>query len=341
MRAFRDAPSDLLTAWHWLTTAENGAGFDQVFKSLRGSPKPSNAKAGEAIRARLDVNSCGTHAQEVMDDPARHGWPLAYAPAWLSVAGGNSVMPPWVRHQFPEAGRLVRRLRDTACADPGCDWCREMQDAEKELVRWFGFPGFRPEPADDNGRPLQQSISEAAMTGEHVLGILPTGAGKSVCYQVPALSRYDKTDDLTVVFSPLVALMADQVAGLEAQGIGSCVTVNSLSSMPERADALDRVRLGDAAILLISPEQLRSVSLRRVLAPAGNRLVGAGRSPLPLPVGTRLPPRLPLRGALHPRAGRGRARSAGAVPHRHGQARRQGRDSALLQGRAGHRSEGV
>ena len=201
-----------------------------------------------------------------MDDPARHGWPLAYALAWLSVAGGNSVMPPWVRHQFPEAGRLVRRLRDTACADPGCDWCREMHDAEKELARWFGFPGFRPEPADDDGRPLQQSISEAAMMGEHVLGILPTGAGKSVCYQVPALSRYDKTGALTVVISPLLALMADQVAGLEAQGIGSCVTVNSLLSMPERADALDRVRLGDAAILLISPEQLRSVSLRRVLA---------------------------------------------------------------------------
>ena len=138
LRAFRDAPPDLLTAWHWLTTAENGAGFDQVFKSLRGSPKPSNAEAGEAIRARLDGNSCGTHAQEAMDDPARHGWPLAYALAWLSVAGGNSVMPPWVRHQFPEAGRLVRRLRDTACADPGCDWCREMHDAEKELARWFG-----------------------------------------------------------------------------------------------------------------------------------------------------------------------------------------------------------
>ena len=70
---------------------------------------------------------------------------------------------------------------------------------------------------------------------------------------------------MTVVISPLVALMADQVAGLEARGIGSCVTVNGLLSMPERADALDRVRLGDASILLISPEQLRSRSLRRVL----------------------------------------------------------------------------
>ena len=135
----------------------------------------------------------------------------------------------------------------------------------RELSRWFGFDDFRPRPAGEDGRPLQQGIVEAAMAGEHVLGILPTGAGKSLCYQLPALSRYDKTGALTVVISPLVALMADQVAGLESHGIGSCVTVNGLLSMPERANALERVRLGDAGILIISPEQLRSVSLRRVL----------------------------------------------------------------------------
>ena len=113
---------------------------------------------------------------------------------------------------------------------------------------------------------MQQVIVEKSMAGRHVLGILPTGTGKSLCYQIPALSRYDKTGALTVVISPLVALMADQVAGLEASGIGSCVTVNGLLSMPERSDALERVRLGDASILLISPEQLRARSLRRVLA---------------------------------------------------------------------------
>ena len=119
---------------------------------------------------------------------------------------------------------------------------------------------------------MQQSIVEAAMAGEHVLGILPTGTGKSVCYQIPALSRYDKTGALTVVISPLVALMADQVRGLEARGIGSCVTINGLLSMPERKDALERVRLGDAGILIIAPEQLRNVSVRRVL---GQREIGA------------------------------------------------------------------
>ena len=264
-RELHDAPADLLTAWHWLTTEEDGAGFDRVFASLRRARRPSGAEAHEAIQGRL-ADACQTQAREVMANATRHGWALAYALAWMSVSGGNSVMPPWVRHQFPEAGRLVRRLRDTACADAACEWCRERHDARKELARWFGFDGFRPEPMDNNGRPMQQSIVEVAMAGEHVLGILPTGAGKSLCYQVPALSRYDKTGALTVVISPLVALMADQVKGLEARGIGSCVTINGLLSMPERSDALDRVRLGDAGILIISPEQLRSISVRRVLA---------------------------------------------------------------------------
>ena len=129
---------------------------------------------------------------------------------------------------------MVQSLRDTACTDPACGWCRERHDAVKELTRWFGFESFRPEPADAHGKPLQQSIVEAAMARRHVLAILPTGTGKSLCYQIPALSRFDKTGALTVVISPLVALMADQVAGLEARGITSCVTINGMLSMPER-----------------------------------------------------------------------------------------------------------
>ena len=265
LKALGDSPSDLLTAWHWLTTSDGGEGFDRVFSSLRNSRRPLDAEASDAIHARLADNSCQTCAQEVIADAARHGWALTYALAWLSVSGGSSVMPPWVRHQFPEAGRLVKRLRDTACTNLGCQWCRERHDARKELTRWFGFHDFRPEPSDENGQPMQRSIVEGVMAREHVLSILPTGAGKSLCYQIPALSRYDKTGALTVVVSPLVALMADQVAGLEAKGIGSCVTINGLLSMPERADALDRVRLGDAGIVIVAPEQLRSVSFRRAL----------------------------------------------------------------------------
>ena len=262
------ADPDLSAAWHWLTAPEwYGAdrALDDVFSDLRRSRRPSDADARAAMRRRLEGIACATHGRAAVTEANRSGWPLAYALAWLSVSGGNSVMPPWVRHQFPGAGHLVRRLRDTACGDPACGWCRERHDARGELKRWFGFDGFRPEPGTSDGRPMQQAIVEAAMARQHVLGILPTGTGKSLCYQVPALSRYDKTGALTVVISPLVALMADQVAGLEAIGIGSCVTINGLLSMPERAAALARVRLGEAGILIVSPEQLRARSLRRAL----------------------------------------------------------------------------
>jgi len=271
--ALAEASPDLVLAWHWLTTVNNtGPGLDHFFMSLRHKARPSDGEAFAAILKQLTGQVCQTYCAEILANISERGWALAYALAWLSVSGGNSVMPPWVRHQFPQAGLLIKRLRDTACTDPTCSWCCERHNAQKELTHWFGFPEFRPEPADDDGRPLQQSIVEAAMRGEHVLGILPTGTGKSLCYQIPALSRFDKTGALTVVISPLVALMSDQVAGLEARNIKSCAALNGLLSMPERADALDRVRLGDIGILIISPEQLRNRTLRKVLA---QREIGA------------------------------------------------------------------
>ena len=106
-KALKDAPPDLLTAWHWLTTVEDGAGFDRVFAFLRQASRPSDDEAHAAIYGYLDGTACRTHAHEIIANTAQRGWPMAYALAWLSVSGGNSVMPPWVRHQFPEAGRLV------------------------------------------------------------------------------------------------------------------------------------------------------------------------------------------------------------------------------------------
>ncbi|WP_256996395.1 RecQ family ATP-dependent DNA helicase [Methylococcus capsulatus] len=273
LRALNDSAPDLILAWHWLTTVESTmSGLDSFFTSLRARLRPSDTEARSAIQRLLHNQSCLHQADDILASAAEHGWALAYALAWLSVAGGNSVMPPWVRHQFPEASVLIRRLRDTPCSDPACPWCSERHNARKELQRWFGLPDFRPEPRGEDGRSLQQSIVEAAMRGEHVLGILPTGTGKSLCYQIPALSRYEKTGALTVVISPLVALMADQINGLANRGIHCCAAINGLLSMPERSDALDRVRLGDIGILVISPEQLRNRAVRKVLA---QREIGA------------------------------------------------------------------
>ena len=111
--ALAKAAPDLLTAWHWLCTPEPEGvdhALDGFFFQLRKAGRPSRTEAGAAIGRRLE-KACATQAREIVAEPDKFGWPLAYALAWLSVAGGNSVMPPWVGHQFPEAGQLVRRLR--------------------------------------------------------------------------------------------------------------------------------------------------------------------------------------------------------------------------------------
>lgn len=274
LAAMQAAAPDLLLAWHWLTTQDRGAeGFDRVFSGVRGRRRPNDAEAHSALLRLLRGQACARATARVVA-AAAPGWPLAYALAWISVAGTNSVMPPWVRHQFPQAGQLLHELRDRACDDPGCGWCRREHDATAQLQRWYGAGyDFRPEPVDPaTGRPLQKVIVEAAMRGEHALGILPTGTGKSLCYQVPALSRFARTGALSIVISPLVALMEDQVKGLRERGISACAAVNGLLSMPERADVLDRVRLGEVGILLIAPEQLRNRTVRKVLA---QRRIGA------------------------------------------------------------------
>ncbi|HMO48027.1 MAG TPA: RecQ family ATP-dependent DNA helicase [Rubrivivax sp.] len=293
LQAMRESAPDLLLAWHWLTTREGegegegeggggggAAGLDRLFAAVRGTGAPQPAQAIAALTRLLDQSACSQASARVIAEAAAPtattgmAWSLAYALAWISVAGGNSVMPPWVRHQFPQAARLVRALRDTPCADPACAWCRREHDALAQLKQWYGKGyDFRPEPVDPaSGLPLQRVIVEAAMRGQHVLGILPTGTGKSLCYQVPALSRFVRTGALSIVISPLVALMEDQVKGLRERGIEGCAAINGLLSMPERADVLDRVRLGDVGILLIAPEQLRNKSVRKVLA---QREIGA------------------------------------------------------------------
>ncbi len=256
----------LLRAWHWLTSKNReDAGHVQLFDAVSGLPRPDDAEGLAAIQEFAHPISCATALKNMTGTASFDRWSAAYALAWLSVAGGNSVLPPWVRHEFPATAELIRQLRDTRCEDTDCAWCNTHHNPTAVLQRCFGFPAFRPEPVCEDGRPMQEAIVAAAMGGEHVLGILPTGTGKSVCYQVPALARYENTGALTIVISPLVALMADQVHGLEARGITSCAALNGLLSMPERSDVLDRTRLGDIAILLVSPEQLRNRAFQKVI----------------------------------------------------------------------------
>ena len=272
LKKLQEAPVDLLTAWHWLTSTDDGKGFDLVFSTIRSAARPTLDGARESIRQRLNGQGCQTNVESIIDYTQEQSWPLAYVLAWLSVAGTNSVMPPWVLFQFPEAGRIIKQLRDTPCQQPDCQWCRERHDPTRELNRWFGFEGFRSEPADVDGTSPPGEDSPGGYAGPG-----PAGDFAHRRRQVRLLPgarpfQLRQSGQPHRGHLPLVALMSDQVASLEKRGVNSCVTVNGLLSMPERRNALDRIRLGDASILLISPEQLRSRSLRNAL---DQRQIGA------------------------------------------------------------------
>ena len=116
-------------------------------------------------------------------------------------------------------------------------------DLSAALHSHFGFPAFRPG---------QREACEAALAGRDVMVVMPTGSGKSLCYQLPALLR----DDLTVVVSPLVALMQDQVEALAARGLGDRVAlVNAQQDAGRNAEVLARAASGELRLLYVAPER--------------------------------------------------------------------------------------
>ena len=127
------------------------------------------------------------------------------------------------------------------------------------LSRVFGFSAFRPGQAE---------IAEAVIAGHDVLAIMPTGGGKSLCYQLPALAR----EGLTVVISPLIALMRDQVRGLQEAGVAAAALTSG--NTPEENDAvfaaLDERRL---KLLYIAPERLASSASTALLRRSDCRLI--------------------------------------------------------------------
>ncbi len=261
---------------HFLLVPENGKGAASLFATLRAALRPSLAQAQQAWQKATDGKVCRTGQQQVINnyltDSTWHK-PLAYVLAWLRVAGGNSVLPPWVRMKFPKTLELISLLRDTPCSDPDCVWCLEQHDLLKLLPRYFpGIQQFRATPATSDGFSLQQTIVENGFAGTPTLAILPTGGGKSLCYQLPALARFYRNGSLTVIISPLQSLMKDQVDNLETRGITCAGYLNSLLNPLERRVMLDKLRLGDIGLIFVAPEQFRSLAFTNAIT---HREIGA------------------------------------------------------------------
>ena len=119
-------------------------------------------------------------------------------------------------------------------------------DLNAALREYFGFRRFRPG---------QREACEAALAGRDVLVVMPTGSGKSLCYQLPALLR----DELTIVVSPLVSLMQDQVDALAARRLGGRVAlVNAQQEPSSNRSALERAEAGELRLLYVAPERFSS-----------------------------------------------------------------------------------
>lgn len=184
---------------------------------------------------------------------------LAYALAVIQANDIASMTPTWVMRRHPKVANVMNFLRNRPCGE--CNYCRSRLDAHKGLKEFFGYDEFRI----FDGVPMQQQAVEAALRGESLLTIFPTGGGKSLTFQLPALMAGRNTHGLTVVISPLQSLMKDQVDNLKARGIDDAVAINGMLEPLERKTAVEQVANGSANLLYIAPETLRSKTIERIL----------------------------------------------------------------------------
>ena len=132
-------------------------------------------------------------------------------------------------------------------------------DKHQTLKHYFGHDAFRPG---------QETLIDALLDGRDALGIMPTGAGKSMCYQIPALLL----EGITLVISPLISLMKDQVAALKSAGVAAAYLNSSLT--PRQLElATERAMQGAYRIIYVAPERLETASFRRFACAAPIRLI--------------------------------------------------------------------
>lgn len=192
---------------------------------------------------------------------AKHPIELAYALAIINVSEIGSLTPRWVKLNYPVVEALIFKLTNEMC-HPACDYCKNRFDATKALQRFFYYDEFRK----FDGEPLQEKAVKAVLEhNESIVAVFPTGGGKSLTFQLPALVSGEAAQALTVVISPLQSLMKDQVDNLVKKDIVVATTINGALDPIERQSAFKRTEEGQTSIIYLSPESLRSKSIERLL----------------------------------------------------------------------------
>ena len=190
---------------------------------------------------------------------------FSYAFSLLNTKENKSILSYWINNTLPKTQQILNDLRFSHCNDTSCSYCNSYLNPKKSLQTYFGYEDFRS--FDENEEiSLQEKTVRAGLSSKSFVAVFPTGGGKSLTFQLPALMKGDLSRQLTVIISPLVSLMKDQVENLENRfDITKAVAINGLLSPLERQDALERVVNGDIQLLYLSPESLRSPTILRIL----------------------------------------------------------------------------
>ena len=232
------------------------------------------------------------------------------------LSGRRDTFDVWdaFRRELALNGRSFRIGR------PRMSSAARAMPAKLDILRdMFGFDAFRPG---------QDAAIDAVLAGRNVLSVMPTGSGKSLCFQVPALVL----GGLTIVVSPLVALMQDQVAALRLAGVAAD-TINSSRDRDDNVAAWRRAAAGETRLLYLSPERLMTDADAGGTRQASRSADRRRRSALHLAMGPGVPPR--LRSAVTPaRRIPARAHHGADGDRRREHARRYRDASVRQQGRA-------
>lgn len=169
--------------------------------------------------------------------------------AWNYESNSSDTKPPlaaWLS-QLPDCPSILNQLKPI------------------KFPREFTYQPYLQEFDIAEFRGKQEEAIQSILAAQNPLILMATGAGKSLCYQIPALMLSKRQKGLTVVISPLQALMADQVNGLVEKGLDFTTFINGNISAEERRERLEQLRNGEKDFLYISAEQLRSPSIRSLL----------------------------------------------------------------------------
>ncbi|KPP98447.1 MAG: ATP-dependent DNA helicase RecQ [Bacteroidetes bacterium HLUCCA01] len=256
--AYQKLDSDLAHIYFLLL---HQTGEFRGFFRFMGSVHPK-LELVDLIKRRFKNEVCdGINWSRLADsEPIALAYALSLIEAMKDGEGQASITPPWVLKNFPDVERILSQLRNTPCVQ-GCSYCDSKLDIHLGLKKFFGFESYRK--YDDE--PLQEQAVAAAVNHKSIIAVFPTGGGKSITFQVPALISGESSRSLTVIISPLQSLMKDQVDNLEEHGITQAVTINGLLDPIERAKSFQRVEDGSATLLYISPESLRSRTIEKLL----------------------------------------------------------------------------